>query len=451
VRLAAHGVGRGDVVAAMLPNRVELVVLLFATWRLGAALTPINPALTADEAAYQLRDSNAMLAIADGDCAERIRDSAPLLLGPEALDPQPGDGPAAQLVADPGELALLIYTSGTTGRPKGVMLGHDNVRAMAEIWVEWLAVTPADRCLLILPLFHVNGIMVSVVGPLSAGASVVIGPRFVADEFWEVVERERPTYFSAVPTIVSTLTTLPRAYRPDTSSLRFVGCGAAPASAELLRAFEARYGAPVIEGYGLSECTVAATINPVDGVRKPGTVGPPLPGIELAIVDEEGRAVADGSPGEVLISGPTVMRGYLGLEEETAKTLRGGWLHSGDVGYLDEDGYLVLSDRIKDLIIWGGENISAKEVEEALLAHPAVQHASAVGRPHERYGEEPVAFVALRPGAAADAAALLEHCRARLARFKVPRELWIEAELPVNAVGKLVKGPLRERVRAMHK
>jgi len=451
VRLAAHGVGRGDVVAAMLPNRIELVVLLFAAWRLGATLTPINPALTSGEAAYQLADSRAVLAIAADDCAERIRDAVPLLLAPDALDAQAGDPAAAPPVADPDGLALLIYTSGTTGRPKGVMLGHDNVQAMAEIWVEWLDVTPADRCLLILPLFHVNGIMVSVVGPLSAGASVVLGPRFAADEFWAVVEREQPTYFSAVPTIVATLTALPQAHRPDTSSLRFVGCGAAPASAELLRAFEARYGAPVIEGYGLSECTVAVTINPLDGVRKPGTVGPALPGLEVAIVDEHGARVPDGEPGEVVIGGPTVMRGYLGLPEETERTLRDGWLHSGDVGYLDPDGYLVISDRIKDLIIWGGENISAKEVEEALLAHPAVLHASAVGRPHERYGEEPVAFVVLRPGSRTDAPRLLEHCRARLARFKVPRELWIEAELPVNAVGKLVKGPLRERVRAIRK
>lgn len=448
VRLSAHGVRRGDVVAVMLPNRVELVVLLFAAWRLGATVTPINPALTAAEAGYQLADSRAVLAVSDDERAERVRDSVPLLLRPEALDAQPGDGDPPALVADDHDLALLIYTSGTTGRPKGVMLGHDNVRAMAEIWAEWLGATAADRCLLILPLFHVNGIMVSVVGPLSVGASVVIGPRFVADELWDVVERERPTYFSAVPTIVSALTALPPDHRPDTSSLRLVGCGAAPASAELLRAFEARYGAPVIEGYGLSECTVSATINPVEGARKPGTVGLPLPGLEVAVVDPGGRRLPAGTPGEVVIKGPTLMRGYLGLPEETASTLRDGWLHSGDVGYFDEDGYLVISDRIKDLIIWGGENISAKEVENALLAHPAVLHASAVGREHEQFGEEPVAFVELRPGASADAAELVDHCRGRLAKFKVPREVWIEDALPVNAVGKLVKAPLRERVRA---
>jgi acyl-CoA synthetase (AMP-forming)/AMP-acid ligase II len=349
--------------------------------------------------------------------------------------------------ADRGDLALLIYTSGTTGRPKGVMLGHGNVVAMAAIWIDWLKVTAADRCLLILPLFHVNGIMISVVGPLLAGASVAIGPRFDAETFWDVVERERPTYFSAVPTVLNALTALPSSYRPDTSSLRFVGCGAAPASAELLGTFEERYRVAVIEGYGLSECTVAATINPPDGPRKPGTVGPPLPGLEVAVVDPAGSPVPGGTPGEVVIQGPTVMRGYLGRPEETERTLRGGWLRSGDVGYLDDDGYLVLTDRIKDLVIWAGENISPKEIEDVLFTHPAVLEASVVGRPHPTYGEEPVAFVVLRRGEACDAATLAEHCRARLAKFKVPREIRFEPSLPTNPVGKVMKGPLRELLR----
>jgi acyl-CoA synthetase (AMP-forming)/AMP-acid ligase II len=444
-QLVAAGIGTTDVVAAMMRNRIEFVLLMFACWRVGAVLTPLNPGLTADEAAYQLDDSGARMVIADLACADRVVDH-PLVFEPEFLRASSGaEAPAAS--ADPNALALLIYTSGTTGRPKGVMLSHANLIAMARMWADWLAVTPAERCLLILPLFHVNGIMVSVVGPLLAGGSVVIGPRFDPTDFWRVVERVRPTYFSAVPTIVSALLALPESERPDASSLRFVACGGAPATAALLRGFECRYGAPVIEGYGLSECTVAATINPLDGARKPGTVGVPLPGQEVKVVDPAGASLPDGEAGEVLIKGPNVMLGYLNRPEATAETLRDGWLRSGDVGYFDQDGYLVLSDRIKDLIIWAGENISAKEVEEVLLSHAVVMQASVVGREHPHYGEEPVAFVALAPGAEAEAEELLEHCRGRLAKFKLPREIWIEDELPTNAVGKLVKGPLRERSR----
>ncbi|TMR05700.1 AMP-dependent synthetase [Actinomadura soli] len=445
-RLAGLGVGRGTVVAVILPNRVEFAVALFAAWRLGAVVTPLNPALTADECAYQLADSGTVLAVADAERADRIRAAVPVVLDPADLDGGPGSAP--EPVADLDDLALLVYTSGTTGRPKGVMLGHDNIAAMVRIWIDWLTVTTADRCLLILPLFHVNGIMVSLVGPLAAGASVVIGDRFAAERFWSQVERERPTYFSAVPTILTALCELPDATTPDTSSLRFVACGAAPATAALLRAFEERYLAPVIEGYGLTECTLAATINPLGDGRKAGTVGRPLDGVEVSVLDARGAILPAGGRGEVAIRGATVMRGYLGLDEETRRTLDGGWLHTGDVGYFDGDGYLVLADRLKDLIIWGGENISPKEVENVLRAHPAVLEAVVVGRPHFRYGEEPVAFVVLRGGAHCGPEELLAHCGERLARFKVPREIRIERRLPTNAVGKLVKGPLRERMRS---
>lgn len=446
-RLAGHGVDRGSVVAVILPNCVELAVVLFAAWRLGAVVTPLNPALTADECAFQLEDSGAALVVADMEHAEKIREGAPAILDPAGLGGETVPAPVPEPVADLGDLALLVYTSGTTGRPKGVLLGHDNLAAMTSIWIAWLDVTPDDRCLLVLPLFHVNGIMVSLVGPLAAGASVAIGERFAAEEFWAQVERERPTYFSVVPTILTALCELPESRCPDTSSLRFVGCGAAPATAALLREFEERYRAPVIEGYGLSECTLAATINPLGEGRRPGTVGLPLDGLDVAVMDSGGAILPAGEKGEVVVRGATVMRGYLGRSAETRRTLRGGWLHTGDVGYFDDDGYLVLSDRLKDLIIWGGENISPKEIENVLRAHPAVLDAAVVGRSHARYGEEPVAFVVLRHDARAEPTELLDHCGERLARFKIPRELRIERRLPTNAVGKVVKEPLRHLLR----
>jgi acyl-CoA synthetase (AMP-forming)/AMP-acid ligase II len=403
---------------------------MFAAWRLGAALTPLNPALTEEESDYQIADSGAAVVIADAD---------------EVAQAAPGGEPPT-LRTEPGDLALLIYTSGTTGRPKGVMLDHANVAATTEMIVDWFEMTPADRCLLVLPLFHVNGIMVSVVSPLVAGGSTMIAPRFDAATFWDVVERERPAFFSAVPTIYAMLTAQPAEVRPDTSSLRHVICGAAPMPAAAIGAFESRYGVPIVEGYGLSECTVVATANPLRGPRKPGTVGVPLPGQRVRILDSRDEPVAAGESGEVVIQGPNVMRGYFGRSEETARTLRGGWLHTGDVGRFDEDGYLVLVDRLKDMIIRGGENIYPKEIEDVLYAHPSILEAAVVARPHSVFGEEPVAFVALAPGATADPDELIAHCKRSLARFKVPRAVYIEGELPKNAVGKIAKPALRRRL-----
>ena len=249
------------------------------------------------------------------------------------------------------ELALMVYTGGTTGRPKGVMLDHADLVATAAMIVDWFEMTVADRCLLVLPLFHVNGIMVSVVSPLVAGGSTVIAPRFDPKTFWDLVERVRPTYFSAVPTIYAMLTGLPAEVRADTASLRCVVCGAAPMPAAAIHAFEDRYGVSILEGYGQSEGTVVTTANPLTGLRKPGTVGLPLPGQEVRVVGNDDEPLPAGQVGEVTVRGPNVMRGYLGKPAETAETLRRGWLHTGDLGRFDEDGYLVLVDRLKDMII----------------------------------------------------------------------------------------------------
>jgi long-chain acyl-CoA synthetase len=234
----------------------------------------------------------------------------------------------------------------------------------------------------------------------------------------------------------------------DTKALRFVICGAAPMPRELISEFEQRYGVPIVEGYGLSECTVCCTLNPLHGVRKAGTVGLPLPGVDVGVVDGQDQLLPVGQAGEVVVRGPNVMRGYLRRPGETTEVLRGGWLHTGDVGRFDEDGYLTLVDRVKDLIIRGGENIYPKEIEDALYGHPAVLEAAVVGQPDPVFGEQPVAFVALRPGRSARPEELIEYCRLSLARYKVPRTVYIEAALPKNALGKLAKPVLRERLRA---
>lgn len=433
------GIGPGDVIAIMLPNQVEFVVAMFAAWRLGAAVTPINPGLTSKEATHQISDSRAELVV--NESGETVVAGVRSLAVSSLEEGQPHVGEVSD---DPAELALLIYTSGTTGLPKGVMLDHANIESMAEMGRQSIKVTAADHCLLMLPLFHVNGIVVSILTPLSAGGHVTIRKRFDINTFFGDVEQLRPTYFSAVPTIYAMLNALPGEVKPDTSSLRYGICGAAPASAELLKSFEARYGFPLVEGYGLSEGTCASTINPFDGVRKAGTVGLPFMGQRIAIADPNGRHLPNGEIGEVLVQGPNVMRGYLGKPEETAKTIVNGWLHTGDLGRIDEDGYLSIVGRSKEMIIRGGENIYPKEIEDALGDFPGLLEAAVIGAPHETFGEIVIAYVALRSGFTASAAALDEHCAGRLTRYKRPATINIIDSLPKNAMGKIDKPKLRE-------
>ncbi|QSR25817.1 AMP-dependent synthetase [Nocardioides aromaticivorans] len=457
-RFTALGVAPGDTVAVLLPNCAEIIATMFAAWFRGSALNPVNTALTDDEVRYQLEDSASAVIVGD----QRARALAESLgiawVDADLVLPAPGDPPvssapvgAEDAVEEPSALgddfALVIYTSGTTGKPKGVLLDHDNLDAMSASLVEHFALTAADRSLLVLPLFHCNGLVAGTLAPLRAGGDVVVARRFSPETFWDDVEAARPTYFSAVPTIYAVLEARTER-KVDTSSLRFLVCGAAPMPAELITRFERRFGVPVVEGYGLSEGSVASTINPVDGLRKPGTVGVALPGQEVAVVSAQGVPQPAGQRGEVVIRGANVMRGYLGKPQETAQVLRDGWLHTGDVGIIDRDGYLRIVDRIKDMIIRGGENIYPKEIEECLYLHPAVLEAAVIGKPDPVLGEVPVAYVATRPGRVATPEELREHCAATLARYKVPQEVHVRTELPKNSVGKLVKGLLREQVSA---
>ncbi|MFF4508749.1 class I adenylate-forming enzyme family protein [Streptomyces sp. NPDC001401] len=435
------GIGPGDVVALKLTNRAEFVLLLFAAWRLGATITPVNPSMTDVEVVRQLKDSDARLLVVE-DGSQTTAGLATLTVGELREHQAPEWDQAPRL--DSSALALLIYTSGTTGVPKGVMLDHANIDAMAEMGRQALELGPSDRCLLILPLFHVNGIVVSILTPLLAGASVVIaGRRFDPHHFFDLVEQERPTFFSAVPTIYSMLAALPDDVRPDTSSVRFAVCGAAPASAELLTRFEARYGFPLVEGYGLSEGTCGSTINPVAGPRRAGTVGLPFPGQEIRILDADGTEAAPGTDGEVVLRGPNIMRGYLGRPDDTARVVVDGWLHTGDVGHLDAEGYLTLVGRSKDMIIRGGENIYPKEIEDVLASDPSVLEAAVIGVPDEKWGEVVVAYVQPRPGSTIDPAALKVLCARSLTGFKRPASYVVVEAIPKNAVGKIDKGSLR--------
>jgi long-chain acyl-CoA synthetase len=431
------GVGAGDVVALAMPNRVELIIALFAAWRLGAAATPVNPALTPTEMQYQVDDAGAKVVIGDGLGLDAT------VVDVDALAAEPSIH-RAPVEPRPAALALLIYTSGTTGKPKGVMLDHANIAAMCDMTRAGLGITAVDHSLLILPLFHVNGIVVGTLTPLLAGGRVTVAGRFSPKTFVELVERIRPTYFSAVPAIYAMLTSIPEAPTADTSSLRLVVCGAAPMPAELIARVEDVLGVALVEGYGLSEGSCASTLNPYDGVRKPGTVGLPLPGQEVRVVDQLGNPVPQGERGEIVIRGANVMRGYLNRPEDTATTIVDGWLRTGDVGVFDEDGYLRIVDRIKDMIIRGGENIYPKEIETALYSHDGVLEAAVVGRPDDVLGEVVVAYVAVRPAAAITVEELEALCAERLAKYKRPVAIAILGGLPKNAIGKIDKRALRE-------
>jgi acyl-CoA synthetase (AMP-forming)/AMP-acid ligase II len=276
-----------------------------------------------------------------------------------------------------------------------------------------------------------------------AGAQVTILPRFAPDTFLGAISRYRATYFSAVPAIYARLAVLPADQLGDVSSVRFAVCGAAPVPAELLRRSEARFGFPIIEGYGLTEGTCASTVNPLDGGRKPGTVGVALPGQQVATMRPDDSFAAAGEPGEVVIRGANVMRGYLNRPEATAETIVDGWLHTGDVGVLDVDGYLTIVDRIKDMIIRGGENIYPQEIESVLAQHDAVLEVAVIGAPHEVYGELPVAYVVTYPHATVTPDELLALCRGNLTKIKIPVAINIVPALPKNPVGKIDKPALR--------
>ncbi|MBI3003528.1 MAG: AMP-binding protein, partial [candidate division NC10 bacterium] len=349
--LRARGITAGDVVGLILPNAPALVAHLFGILSIGATVLPLNPNLTLRELSLLVEDSRARAIITTGDVAARLESlhpQTPSLKEVIALDPRQ---PLERAAARPGsriggsadQTAFLIYTAGTTGRPKGVLLTHRNVLANTVQVAERSGLTPADRVLHVMPLFHANGLMNNTILPLRVGASIVLRPRFDLGEFWGLVTSFRPTYFTAVPTVFARLMDAWDG-RADTSSLRFVRSGAAPMAAALQRQVEERLGVPVVLSYGLTEATCTCTMNPAGPERRLGSVGPALPRETVGVLDEGARLRGPGEVGEVVVQGPSVMAGYLNAPEATAQALRGGWLHTGDLGYLDPDGFLFLTD-----------------------------------------------------------------------------------------------------------
>jgi long-chain acyl-CoA synthetase len=450
------GVGRGDVVGVVLRNGPEYLEVWWAILWLGAVFNPVNPDLTGREAAQILGDSGARTIVCNEEAAAAIgehRDELPQLQNVIVVTPGEPDPVSAlrgfgtvdrhePIEAD--ALASLVYTSGTTGRPKGAMLTHANFLADTWMLAELLPIGRGDKLGMVLPLFHVNAQVVTTMVPLLIGGQIAMWEKFSASTFWATVAEFEPVTFSSVPTMLAALLHAPGADEAEANTVRFVICGAAPLSPALFRRFEEKFGISVLEGYGLTEGTCCSTLNPFLGNRKIGSIGIPTRGQEVVIKDDAGRPLPDGERGEVCIRGPNVMQGYFNRPDATSETLRDGWLHTGDVGFRDEDGFFFLVDRKKDMIIRGGENIYPREIEDVLLEHASVQGAAVIGRPDEVRGEEVHAVVVLAEGA--DLEDVKEHCAARLARFKVPTTWEVVGELPKTSTGKIDKKPLRERV-----
>jgi long-chain acyl-CoA synthetase len=451
--LAGLGVKPGDVVSVFLPNSPAFLEAWWAILKAGGVFGPVNPALTGAEAQFVVEHSEAVAIVTDAAGAEKLagRELPGLRhvigidgAGDVSLDDLRGrGGEVPEHGREPDDLAAILYTSGTTGQPKGAMLTHRNYLVDCAVGAELLPLVEGERVGMMLPLFHANAQVVTFMVPIMIGAEVIMWERFSASTFWQTIDEYKPVTISAVPTILATIVDAPGAPTGPTS-LRYVVCGAAPLSRELLETFETRLDIRILEGYGMTETTCISSINPFYGARKPGSIGLPVRRQEMRIVDEDGNDVAAGERGEIVMRGPMVMPGYLKNPEANEATIRDGWLHSGDIGYVDEDGYFFIVDRTKDMIIRGGENIYPREIEEVLYQHADVLECAVIGLPDKVRGEEVLAVVAARADATLDADELKEFAAERLAKYKVPRQIEIRDELPKTPTGKIQKAPLRE-------
>ena len=448
------GVRRGDRVAVQVEKCTEMLFLYLACLRLGAVFLPANPDYTSAELDHIIKDADPALLVCSeatkNHLAERSDGSAPLI---ETLEPSgQGSLPSraetssadfeTRALAD-DDLAAILYTSGTTGRPKGAMLTHGNLASNALALMEYWDFSAGDRLLHALPIFHTHGLFVGINVTLAAGSSMLFLPRFDVAEV--IGAMGHSTVMMGVPTFYIRLLGEPTFGRECVETMRLFISGSAPLSAEVHREFEARTGHAILERYGMTE-TNMNTSNPYRGERRPGTVGFPLPGVEIRITDQEtGEAVETGTVGMIEIAGPNVFAGYWNLPEKTTEEFRGRFFVSGDLGSVDEQGYLHIVGRGKDLVITGGLNVYPAEIEGAIDELPQVRESAVIGIPHPDFGEGVVAIIALKHGIKADPAALAGDLRPKLAPFKQPKAIFFVGDLPRNAMGKIQKSVLRER------
>lgn len=488
--LRALGVQPGDRISLHLPNCPQFVLAWYGALRAGAVVVPFNPLYAAREVAAQMADCGATVAVTLDLFADRVQGARaasrlehvivtrineffpPLLrtLYPlrarrhrewpliryddttHAFADVARAAPLATLAAQrPDDIAVLLYTGGTTGTPKGAMLTHRNLVANAYQSALWITdPSPGTATVGVLPFFHSYGMTVIMNGSILLGGRMVLLPRFEAEAVLKAIDRYRPERFGGVPTLYNALAAHPRRARYDLRSIRACVSGAAPLPAEVQSRFERATGVTLLEGYGLTEASPVTHTTPLRGLHKPGSIGIPVPDTDARIMDLEtgARVLPPGEIGELVLRGPQVMAGYWNRPEETARTLRDGWLYTGDIARMDDDGYFYIVDRKKEMLITGGLNVYPREVEEVLYAHPAVLEAALIGVPDAHWGEVGKAFVVLRPGARATADELLAYCRERLATYKVPAVIEFRDSLPKTLIGKVLRRALVEEERA---
>ncbi len=458
--LGDQGVRQGDRVALYCVNSAEFAMAYLGILKAGGVVVPLNLLLNPRELAFIVQDSGARALVYHAAVAERVRafrEWVPGVLAALCI----GDAPASPADArwdglgmgrdvplpsvEPGEdLAAILYTSGTTGRPKGAMLTHRNLLSNTRSVMGALDLRPgADRLLVVLPMFHSFAATVGMLTPLLHGLSFVPVPRFEPGLVTDAIQATRATVFLGVPSLYNLLLRLPDEQVPRWGSVRVGIAGGAAMPAALMQRFEARFGFPILEGDGPTECSPVTCVNPLDGVRKPASVGLPVPDVAIAAFDDAGSRLPPDAIGEICVRGPNVMKGYWGLPEATAESFFGDWVRTGDLGYVDADGYVFLVDRKKDMIIVNGMNVYPRMIEEVLYRLPGVVEAAVVGEPHASHGEIPVAHVVVAEGAALDAAAVRAWCRDHLGQHEVPRRVLFRSALPKNAAGKILKRELR--------
>ena len=449
--LRERGLEPGDRVGVMLPNVLDFPVAYYGVLRAGGVVVPMNVLLKRREIAFYLEDSGAKLLLYWHGFAEEARDGA-ADAGAEAIEVEPAAFAATLAERDPtpgladaadDDTAVILYTSGTTGKPKGAELTHLNLLRNAEVSSRTTCgVEAGDIVFGGLPLFHSFGQTVSMHASLKVGACLTLVPKFDPGEALATIDRDGVTHFYGVPTMFGALLHHPGREQYDTSSLRTCITGGASMPVEVLRGFEDAFGAIVLEGYGLSETSPVSSSNHPDMERKPGSIGTPIEGVEMKVVDEDDNEVAQGEVGEIVIRGHNIMKGYWERPDATAEAMRGGWFHSGDMARVDEEGYFFIVDRKKDMIIRGGYNVYPREIEEVLLTHPDVSLAAVIGVPHESHGEEIKAVVIRNDGATVTEDELVAWGKEQMAGYKYPRVVEFVDALPMTATGKILKREL---------
>ncbi|MDV6377007.1 fatty acid--CoA ligase family protein [Sporosarcina sp. GW1-11] len=471
------GVNEGDKVAFLLGNTPHYLISLYATMRIGATAVPINPLYTPDEISYILENSDAKVVIAVDQLLPLVEVASQTFPTIEnfivcEVNPDAGEKldalaeqikpkvhpfttlmkqakPLTEMVTvDENESAVILYTSGTTGRPKGAMLTHKNIYSNARDVADYLGFSENDRIVATLPLFHVFALTVVANAPLLKGATILLEPRFSPGDIFTVIREQKATVFAGVPTMYNFLYQYPEGKTEDFETIRLSISGGSSLPVSLLHDFEEKFQVRVSEGYGLSEASPVTCFNPLDRERVPGSIGTNITNVENKVVNELGEEVPVNEVGELIVRGPNVMKGYYKQPEETAATIRDGWLYTGDLARRDENGYFYIVDRKKDMIIVGGFNVYPREVEEVLFSHRDIIEAAVVGIPDTNFGEEVHAYVVLKEGSEATAQTIHDFCAKRLVKYKVPKHIEFLEELPKNTTGKILRRSLKDQIRS---